>query len=74
MDADHPNIKKNLCPSEIAVLIELLSRAQPSSASDIRKIDDLQNKILNGKPLDSTHPRANTNLSATQKRQLGEVE
>ena len=72
--ADHPNVKKNLCPSEIAVLIELLSRAQPSSASDIKKIDDLQNKILHGKALDSAHPRTITNLSPTQKRQLVEIE
>ena len=72
--SDHPNVKKNLCPSEIAALFELLSRAQPSSASDIKKIDDLQNKILHGKPLDSNHPRASTNLSITQKRQLSEIE
>ena len=72
LDENHPNAEKNLSPSELAMLKDLLNRDEPLTEEEQKQLADLLNKVANGHPLDATHPGVN-NLSPDQQKELAEL-
>lgn len=75
VDEKHPGAKKNLTRPENDALKDLIKaeQKQPLEPAQDKKLKDLKNKIVHGKPLDSSHPGI-VNLSPTQKQELKGLE